>query len=453
MPRSNTILVCRLAFLLISLLPTWLVGMWVLGRLVPQHAAAERAEWEHELSTRLGCTVKIGQLSYPHYAVAVLHDVQLSDSETGAPIAVMDTVEAGRVNAGWEINVSQAEARAEQLPRLMDRLHDRLLCSGTPAQCQFTASRLTIRGGEATSPQAPAQTVTNLSGQLRSAADGPEITISCQLPEFAETTDPPIQLTLSRSRESSPPATRWRFSSPTAVPCVAAVDFAPVLAQLGPRATFQGEASFVTARDGWEGEIAGVFANVDLTTLVSEQFPHLLSGTATVRLERLTLTQGRIALAQGSVQVVGGGRIGESLLTAAGQSLGLTATLRDSKQPGEPKQRAYPYRQLSIGFFLDEQSLLLTGNADVAQPGVLVASAVGPLLEVAPDHAAPALGLVRMLTPSSQLQVPATPLTAALVRMLPLPNQEPSAAPRTSHTTARLRPASRATDKDVIRER
>src|SRR5204863_5790812 len=105
-------------------------------------------------------------------------------------------------------------------------------------------------------------------------------------------------------------------------------------------------------------ELRGTFFGVDLDSLVSEQFPQVLSGKATVKIEKTVIEEGRLLAAAGSAEVQTGGRISRSLLAAAAEHLQL--------QNGAPSSGGdvVPYRRLAVGFRLDGSKLQFSGTAD-----------------------------------------------------------------------------------------
>jgi hypothetical protein len=190
---------------------------------------------------------------------------------------------------------------------------------------------------------------------------------------------------------------------------------------------------------GISGQWSGTLDGVDLDALVTERFPHQLSGLATVKIERATLDRGKLTEIRGTIQSHDGA-VSHSLLAAAQEHLGLVlAADNASIEPGQ----LVPYRQLSLGFALDGRALSLTGSADPTIPGILLANAAGPILQAPPQHAAPAVNLLRALLPDNDYQVPATRQTDALVSLLPVPNVAPTqtAAARPGHVPTRLAPA------------
>ncbi len=206
----------------------------------------------------------------------------------------------------------------------------------------------------------------------------------------------------------------------TAVPCWLLAGPLGFLPHLGPRASFRGSIWATETSDGWEGEISGALVDVDLQSLVTEQFPHRLSGRADIAIQKCSFRHGRLEEA-GGVLTAGPGVIGRSLLIAAADNLHLTA--------GEAAAKVatlQEYRELALGFVIDTAGITLRGQCSGA-PGVLVKSRDGALLTESAGPPEPAVALLRMLVPQSEVQVPATREADWLIGRLPVPAVMPPA--------------------------
>jgi hypothetical protein len=196
------------------------------------------------------------------------------------------------------------------------------------------------------------------------------------------------------------------------------------------------------------GQIAGVLSGVDLDALVSEQFPHRLSGLADIRIDEATFAAGKLTAARGTFEA-SGGAVSRSLLAAAAEHLGLTAAERALAGPAEQ----LGFRRLAVGFELRGTALLLSGQADPRQDNVVMATASGPLLASPPGHAVPAIQLLRTLLPESGFQVPATRQTERLLSLLPLPEAPAAIATRLPpHVPTRLAPSAADSPRTAVQQ-
>ena len=436
---------CRGAFLTLCAVPTLFVAVWISLRAVLGDGALRKEDWERELSSRLGLTFKIEQVSYPQFGLAVLTRVELRDAETGEPVASAAAIEVTRAADGYTIEAVSPEIEAVQLGRLSRLMHERLLCQGSESigRCEFSAREMTLLD------KSFSRTIVNLQASLEPAETGPSVTASFQWPEAANAKHS-VDCLLKRNLDVSPPATRISINTGKArLPCSLAANIWPPLERLGPEAEFAGEVSWHLSGEG-SAELRGAFFGVDLDALVSEQFPQILSGTAVVRLESAVIADGRLMAATGMIEVPGGGRVGRSLLVAAAEYLKL------QNEAGASGSEVLPYRRLAIGFQIDGSQLQLHGSADAVTPGVLISNHTAPVLIAQPKHIASAANLARVLLPDSQMQVPLASQTAGLVKLLPAPGLKSASVEnlqtaRKSHIPTRISPG--GSSPNVIRER
>jgi hypothetical protein len=436
MPHSQRLILCRTGFVLLCLLPTLAVCGWLVRRASSAYRAAERGEWQRELNGRLGLAVEISALSYPSFDVAVLDNVRLRDPETRAVVYECAAAEVQRTDAGWQIHASQLAVHSRSLSSAAAALHDALLRRG-PADLpsiDLHARELTLHstGGP--------QTLSPFHARLASGDTGPTATIAFSLPAAQSAAASPVQLTIARHRHRQPPVTWWQLDTAgQSLPLALLGDWFPDVAALGTNCRFDGQMTVSLGSGGWTGQLRGTLQNIDLDALVSEHFPHKLSGLAVLRLDRATFDDGRLIDLAGTLES-SGGAISPSLVAASQQHLNLTraadnATLRDGV--------LVPITRLSIRFHTDGNQLVLS-SGQPEKRSVLLANTAGPILEAPPQHRTAAVNLLRTLLPDNRYLVPATRQTSALVRLFPVPDMVPLAdAPRQAlHTPTRLAPAS-----------
>jgi hypothetical protein len=446
MPSPTRLLVCRIGIVVFCLLPTATVGGWIAQRTSGQFAIAQRAEWERELTGRLGFKVEIGSVSYPSHSLATLEGVRLHDPETHALIAQAGLIEVAHAEDGWQVQAWQPRIAAGRLTYILRTIDERLLRTASAGESQIAISARELLVED----QHTGLSLVNVTAQFDSTPQGPAAELRFQPPSAAA----PISLIIARNRQGSAPITVWQLDTGTsALPVELLAAAAPQAGRLGSNCRFAGQIALEDSAGKLSGQWSGTLTEVDLDSLVTEHFPHQLSGLATVKIERATLNRGKLTEIRGTVQARDGA-ISHSLLTAAQEHLQLElASENPSIQPG----RAVAYRQLSLGFAISERGLSLTGSADPTQPGVLLANAAGPLLTAPPQHAAPPTSLLRALLPDNEYQVPATRQTDALVSLLPVPDLAPAQTARRgdNHTPTRLAPATsggtRAIRQPVVR--
>jgi hypothetical protein len=206
------------------------------------------------------------------------------------------------------------------------------------------------------------------------------------------------------------------------LPLAPLAELVPSLRRLGAQATFSGALWLEEADQQWRGELTGTLAHVDLDALVTEQFPHKLSGAATLRVEKAKLDAGRLVAASLSI-LAGPGVIENSLIDAAVEHAGMRR-----KSAMRPADRFIAYDQLAVAVDIAPDRMTLRGQCEGAEAGALLVSLDAVLLLEPEKPASNALGIVRMLAPRGDLQVPATAETQSLLDRVPLPAAKPQAS-------------------------
>ena len=386
--------------------------------------------------------VTIGDVVYPAVTTAELRQVQLADAETGEVIARAERLTVTQWEGSWSIEAIAPEIETAQLGHLVQILHDRALCAGTSLiqGCEFSAREVTLKDD-----QFP-QSLLNVQAMLEPTEAGTHLAASFHWPQ-ADAEDQTISCEVARNYSLSPPATSVTIDTgKSAFPCRLAAGFWQPLERLGEEAEFRGHLRATISSSAQAAELQGTISRIDLDALISEQFPHVLSGKGLASLERLRIADGRLLSAAGTLEVNSGGRVSRSLLVAAERHMQM------KNDAGESGPEVVPFRRLAIGFRIDGEMLRLAGSADANIPGVLITNHTGPILEAPLKHAVSAVAVTRVLVTDSQVQVPATEQTRSLVRLLPVPSLAPAKAARRSHVPTRLAPAS-GSSADVIRER
>jgi hypothetical protein len=126
MSNRSHLLLCRLGFVLICVLPTAVVGGWILVRSLGG-VGARKAEWERELTNRLGLVFAIERVAYPRWGLAQLHGAKLLDPETQNIVAEASQVEIAAAADGWQVAVSELVVDGSRLALLAQTIDQRVL--------------------------------------------------------------------------------------------------------------------------------------------------------------------------------------------------------------------------------------------------------------------------------------------------------------------------------------
>ena len=424
---------CVGAFLVSGLLPTLLAGAWCLNRHAPGNLQAEA----QQLSRELGLNVKLGGLEHVRPGVVLYEQFEATDPETSNAVLrcrllevarQQQTNEQGQRRTVFLVTASQPEVEAASLPRVWQCLTRALegFCGSFDADIQVATSELTLQAAT------NSQTLTAVEGAIENVAGGSHAHVQFRL-AGAETPEP-ILIRVVRDRQKSLPTSGFElYTGDGELPCNVLAMGLPDLRPLGPSCCFTGRIWGEEARDGWQGQVAGNLAKVDLGRLVSENFPHHFSGIGNVEILAARFCHGR--LEEGSVIVTAGpGIIDRSLMSAAVECLRL--------MPGQlPKGDTVQYEQLAFLATLDAQGLRLGGRCETPDRAILTDESRRCLLGESLEQSVPAVALARMLVPPSIELVPASRQTDRLLSVLPVPDVMPpaGAAAIPPHARARVR--------------
>ena len=293
---------------------------------------------------------------------------------------------------------------------------------------QISAAELTLRW-----PQG-VQTLVDCTAHLECANS--EQTASAAFQVAGVDADSPARLGLrwNTSTDADAAKTLKLETGGTPLPCSLLAALVHCEDWLGPNGAFQGTARIEETSAGRQIEVSGQIEGIDLQSVVGDHFPHRLTGTCSLSLERATIRDGRLEEATGSIHA-GPGVVGASLLRSAANSLKMRAgnSLADDE--------VLPYGELAAAFAWDAKGLTIHGQCETGEPGAVFRSGNAILLTESSGGALPVTALVQALVPDSRVQVPATRQTDWLLRALPLPEVPSGDAESAPH--ARLRGGTR----------
>ncbi len=406
--------ICVAGFLVLGVLPTLLVGGWCANRHAPGHVEAAASS----LSKQIGLNVKLGGLQYLRPGVVLYEQVEAVDPETGKTVfrcrlmEVADTTQIdpqGQRRPVMAITASQSEVETASLDRIRQCLARAMEGFSGPMETdvQLSASELTLRAAQ------NSQTLADVNGSMEEVAGGMQAQLFFRL-AGVQTPDP-ARIRMVRNRQVSPPASGYELDTGSGeLPCSVLALGLRELKSLGSRCRFHGYLAANETTDGWQGEIVGQLADVDLGGLVTDHFPHKLTGRGEVTIQSARFYRGR--LEEGSVIVAAGpGTIDRTLAASAVDRLGLVPV--ESFPDGD----SVPYEQLAFSATLDAQGLRLQGRCTGVEPGTVLSQGSRRLIGEAPQQMASAAALVQTLAPQNTIQVPASRQTDWLLRHLPMP--------------------------------
>jgi hypothetical protein len=419
------------AFVSAGVLPLFLIAGWCVNRHLPGCAKADA----DALGRQLGLVVKLEAVRHLRPGVVLYDGIELADPETGQTILRSRCLEVawrrqadsqGQLRPTLCVIASQPEIETAAIGRGWQWLQRLLENSpGRPqVNVQISADAVTLRADERS------QTMSEVAALLETLPGRSSAQIDFRL-VGAETPEPAC-IRVVRSREVSPPASRFELSTGDGeLPCSVLALAIDELKPLGPRCRFHGQVWANETPDGWEGEVAGQLAELDFGSLISDHFPHRLSGIGRATITSARFHRGRLEECCGVVAAERG-TIGRSLLAAAVDRLGLVP----GPAPLPPGDRV-AYEELAMSVVLDANGLRLRGLCGSAEPGTILSDGRNRLLGEPARGSQPVAAFVQMLVPQSIVQVPASRQTDWLLRHLPVPDVLPPPGAEAVPPTAR----------------
>ncbi len=406
-------LICRTAFFAVCVLPA--LAVWAESSVLssPSH----KQTCEASLSQATGLRVAVDGVSYPRPGITLYTGLDLADPETGVRLARCRFLEAGGSDELTALVASQPELDAARLGPLWDIVHRRLREAGTSRQLlRLSAAEATLHWPSGS------QTLAECLAQLDLPGSPTEPRVAALSFRLAgSSAGEPIRIRVARKLSDGQPLTAIELHTGDATLPVELITAALGLANhLGSRATFHGSVWLNETPAGFNGELSGQLADVDLQSLITEQFPHRLSGLAAITIQRTRFHRGRIEEAAGSL-TAGPGVVSHSLIDAAALHLHL---VRGTVPASDGS--LVPYEQLGLAFVIDSSGLTLRGQCDAAS-GAILQTHEGVLLSESAGPSGPVVALLRTLVPQSEVQVPATREADWLSAWLPLPQVMPPA--------------------------
>lgn len=397
--------VYRTLFLLCCVIPTLAIAGWSLLRLRPGNVR----RYADRLAVRTGLHVQLERFEQPCPRAIRLTGLRLSDPESRQPIAHCDRVGMVWGNGRNLVSAEGTEIQRDQLLRLWDLFHDRVLrqTDDLPSALHIDCRKLALRDGDGVT------VLRQACGDLEQIAAGPKATWRFRLADLPE----PVEVTITRDQRRNRPVTRFTLDTgPTPLPCSLFHPFSTVFRSLGGDTMFQGHVWAQRSADGWEGELTGRLSGIELAELIGRTSRHQLTGPATVVVRRMHFLRSQVDYASGNV-AAGPGQVSGSFVAAMADVLGLSAAAK----PPAAEDARLPYRALEFGFAVQSTGLTLFGLCPGAPEGTIMADSQGPMLGQPAAQPVPVVSLIRALVPQHRLQVPAARETLTLLQSLPLP--------------------------------
>ena len=299
-------------------------------------------------------------------------DAQLADAASAPPPAAKAPPPPLKPRPVVTLVASQPELEAAAMGKAWQWLEEvfRQKLGRLDADVRFSAAALTLHAADGS------QTLTGVEGSWDNPAGQADVLLRFRL-VGAETPEP-ARLRISRNRQVSPPATAIElYTGDGELPCRLLAMGLGDLRSLGPRCRFRGYVWADETPDGWEGELTGQLVELDLGRLISDHFPHRMSGVGQATVQSARFGRGRLEELNATL-VAGPGAIDRPLVVAALDCLGLA--------PGAEPMVGLACR--TVGLACRTVGPVCRTVGPVCRTGPESAASVGPVCRAGPEDAA-----------------------------------------------------------------
>lgn len=404
---------CQLGFVALCILPILGIIAWSAWLRTSHFHTLE----ERQLSGLVGANVRFAQCRHVRPGVVAYDQVEVSDPETAECLARVLTLEVRRQGGTILLALPEVALYSERaLVRLWSTLERQLRQIDSPGKLRIQLASLSLRwpGVEQRFVVPEVQVGSHAIGRYFSArfhqvekVGETAAAEACALEVWLDRRQKPSQLYYSLKTGAA------------SLPCRLFAPVWPPAARLGGQSLFQGTLWAQEINNQWQGEVAGLLRDIDLDALITEQFPHRLSGRGQARVDA-AFDASTLARCSGLLEA-GPGEVGASLLASAGDALGAKAAVPST---GE---QATGYDRLILSFDLTRGVIQqLQGSPD--HGGAIFIAGNQALLTEPPAAAQPIANLVEMLEPAGRHKVAASRRSARLVELLIGPGDEPAQA-------------------------
>ena len=313
MSESQQRLICRLAFVIVCLLPTMFV-VWTI------FSPGRTARWESRFQDGLGLNAKIESVTTPLPGIIELHQVSLSDFQAGHLLDLAD-IKLADTPQGTRCIVSELTINAEELGLFLQRINSLLEKKTECKKFRVRFDRINVVHENADTKRILSQKLEDCVLDCQETATEKKILLDFKL-SAATANDCQLAIIVDQTKDKS--QVKWIFKTKgAAVPCWIVSGWIEQMALLGDDCTFSGEATGGYLAGKPFAQVKGTFVNLDLSRLVQQSFPHELTGLATIEVDKCLITEQGIVKANGKFSTQQEGLIGPTLLAAAKQYLSM----------------------------------------------------------------------------------------------------------------------------------
>lgn len=278
----------------------------------------QHAQYEAQLTSLLAVDCSIKKIEHESPGNTLFQEVLFHDLENGELLASVTSLRVTEKSDKLLVIADELQFSVSQLPRIK-ALVNRLIQDAkrfSNLDLEFQASQVTC------DLITHRQTFALVSAHWNSTSQQTNLVAEFSLD--AKQATEPIQFHVTRLRnEKSNPT--WNIALDTkgiSLPITYFLDPKISRQWLSNQANFSGAFKFSNASNVWKGSVQGELTSVDLNQLVTENFPHQLTGKTSIVLNKIMFESGK--LKHGEIYFhADQGLIGTSLLTQCVHALGM----------------------------------------------------------------------------------------------------------------------------------
>ena len=360
---------------------------------------------EADLSRLLALKVSVDRVVQTKPTGVRYEGVQLVDPETNAKIGRAASIGITRHGLETIVKIAEPEVDSQQIDGLKDIVMRQLRTGQVGERIRVTAPALKLQ-----LPGATTSVYENITARVDHLKIGSQLAVEFFIVDRernAKQAQQPVRIWVTRNRQTTPPNTELAIDAEdNNLPCVLVSSVFPIVSRLGNAATFSGGVRVVESADGWDGHVLGMFNQVDLTLLSTEQGLPQLTGSlmmpvdANFNASRLDKLRCQVLCAHGTIHS------------------GLVERIADQLQINTPRKHnlSQQFSELKFEFRIDAEGLHVDKGLCESKPGAILVDKAGvPILEL-PE--AKSVSLAALEEAFSQSR-------GALLSVLPLTNERP----------------------------
>ena len=257
MSDSSKRTVCRIAFLLLCVLPLSLVTYRIFHPVTTDH-------WQQAIKADLGLVTRIDDVQTPLPFITQFNDIQLEDAELGQ-LVHLDQLQLTVGPTNTIVIDDPIQINGSSMIRIVQRLRDSLLRTHSASK----SWKIRLNDVTIVRPQSPLTEQLPIQSVEIAINPYPTITITdIELDLANDTNNNLVRVSLRRNRDDNGIRETIELATGQSyVPCWLIHELLPDMSSFGPACSFAGFTKMENGSNGWSGVVEGNFRQLDLASL------------------------------------------------------------------------------------------------------------------------------------------------------------------------------------------